>query len=213
MRIVGLPVGPLAVNCWLVIDDERGELAIVDPGDEAGRIASVVSETGCTPVAIWLTHAHFDHLGAVEELSAKYGVPVYLHESDLPLYDGAARQAASYGLRIDQPTAVPRSVREGDTVSVGALSFQVIHAPGHAPGHVVLYGHGVALVGDCLFAGSIGRTDLPLSDPAAMERSLGRLLQLPDDTRVFPGHGPETTIGAERRSNPFLTGAARLKVS
>src|SRR5690606_39625002 len=159
MRIVGLPVGPLAVNCWLVIDDESHQLAIVDPGDEADRIARAVDATGAEPVAIWLTHAHFDHVGAIEELVARYEIPVYLHQADLPLYTGAARHAAAYGLRIDQPTPETRPYGDGDEVTLGEVNFRVMHAPGHAPGHVVLHGNGVALVGDCLFAGSVGRTD------------------------------------------------------
>lgn len=213
MRIVGIPVGPLAVNCWLVIDGESRKLAIVDPGDESARIEAAVEKSGAEPAAIWLTHAHFDHVGAVEPLAAKYGVPVYLHEADLPLYNGAARQAAAYGLRIEQPTPEPLPFADGDEVYVGNLAFRVMHAPGHAPGHVVLHGNGVALVGDCLFAGSVGRTDLPLSDPMALAASLERITGLAADTRVLPGHGPETTIGAEHESNPFLTGAARLRAS
>ena len=119
-------------------------------------------------------------------------------------------QAAMYGLPFDQPDAPDVMLGDGDVLEVGGLRFEVLHTPGHAPGHVVFHGHGVALVGDCLFAGSIGRTDLPMSNPRDLAASLDRIVALPDDTVVYPGHGPVTTIGAEAASNPFLTGAARI---
>lgn len=211
--MIRLPLGPLQTNCWLVVDDERGQLAIVDPGEESELVVAAIEETGATPVAIWLTHAHFDHVGAVEELVRVFDIPVHLHAADAQLYGMCARQAAAYGLRIEQPTADTIPMVEGDELAVGDLRFTVMHAPGHAPGHVVLHGHGIALAGDCLFAGSIGRTDLPLSDPGALMESLQRITALPPETRVLPGHGDPTTVEAELRTNPFLTGAARLRVS
>jgi glyoxylase-like metal-dependent hydrolase (beta-lactamase superfamily II) len=135
---------------------------------------------------------------------------VYLHPLDQPLYGMASRQAAMYGLAFEQPPPADRTLGDGDVVRVGSLELAVMHAPGHAPGHVVFQGHGLAFVGDCLFAGSIGRTDLPLSNPRDLAASLDRIAALPDDTVVYPGHGPATSIGAEARTNPFLTGVARI---
>lgn len=213
MRVLALPVGPLQANCWLVVDDDARAVAIVDPGEDADRIIATVRETGATPAAIWLTHAHFDHVGGVAEVSSTFDIPVYLHPADAPLYAAAARQAAAYGLRIVQPDAPTQPLAEGDQVQVGSLRFRVMHAPGHAPGHVVFHGHGIALVGDCLFAGSVGRTDLPFADGHALMASLERIAALPPETQVLPGHGPPTTIGDELRTNPFLTGVARPLVS
>jgi hydroxyacylglutathione hydrolase len=140
----------------------------------------------------------------------RWEIPVYLHPFDEPLYAMASRQAAMYGLPFEQPEPADRALGDGDVLELGDLRFQVFHAPGHAPGHVVIHGHGVAFVGDCLFAGSIGRTDLPLSNPKDLARSLERIAALPEDTVVYSGHGPVTTIGEETRSNPFLTGLARI---
>jgi glyoxylase-like metal-dependent hydrolase (beta-lactamase superfamily II) len=201
-------VGPLEENAYLVIDESRGVSVVVDPGDEGERLVRAIERSGAKLEAIWLTHAHFDHLGAVAAVKRAWDVPVHLHPLDEPLYRTAAWQAANFGLAIDEPPPVDRAIAEGEPLTVGSLSFDVMHAPGHAPGHVVIHGHGIALGGDVLFAGSIGRTDLPLSSPADMQRSLSRFASLPEETRILPGHGPETTIGAERRGNPFLNGIA-----
>jgi glyoxylase-like metal-dependent hydrolase (beta-lactamase superfamily II) len=137
-------------------------------------------------------------------------VPVYLHPADQPLYDRGAMQAAVYGLPFEQPPAPDHALAEGDVVSVGSLDFDVLHVPGHAPGHVAFVRQGCMLGGDLLFAGSIGRTDLPLGSPAEMSASLERYVAaLPPETIVYPGHGPRTTLERERRTNPFLTGAVR----
>lgn len=211
MRIEQLPLGPLQANCYLVMDEAAGELVVVDPGDDAPRLLAAIDATGLRVAGVWLTHAHFDHVGALAELADAYtAVSIALHPDDAPLYAVAARQAASYGLRIADPPPYNRSLAEGDRVTVGSITFDVMHCPGHAPGHVIFVGDGVALVGDCLFAGSVGRTDLPFADPRQLAASLERIAALPPATRVLSGHGPETTIATERLSNPFLTGAARL---
>ena len=210
MRIESRTVGPFAENCYLVIDDESGRAVLIDPGDEGSRIVEMVSRSGATLDAIWLTHAHLDHIGAVNDVRTRYPVPVHLHPLDLPFYERLSAAAARmYGVPWDQPDAVPIPMAEGDTMQCGALRFTVMHVPGHAPGHVSFNGHGVALSGDLLFAGSIGRTDLPLSDPYAMDASLERFGSLPAQTIVHPGHGPITTIGKEIETNPFLSGRAR----
>ena len=210
MRIVQIPNGQFVENCYLVVDERAGECAIVDPGEEAGLILHKLAATSAKPVAIWLTHAHIDHVLGVPRVAAETGVPVWLHAADRPLYDAVPEQAAWFGLAAPALPPPDRTFAHGDTVRVGDLAFQVRHTPGHSPGSVSLVGPGVVLVGDVLFAGSIGRTDLPGGDFDTLIASIEReLLSLPDATIVYTGHGPETTVGHERRSNPFLTGAAR----
>jgi glyoxylase-like metal-dependent hydrolase (beta-lactamase superfamily II) len=208
-----LTVGPFEENCYLVTDEKTQRAVLVDPGDEAGRIIRVVRESGATLDAIWLTHAHIDHIGAVAAVKREWDVPVYLHPADAALYAAGERQAAYYGLDFEQPGAPERELAHGDRLRVGDLEFDVMHTPGHAPGLVVFHGNGVALAGDLLFAGSIGRTDLPLSNPVHMEASLQRIMsELRDEVVVHPGHGPSTSIGRERASNPFVNGQARVLV-
>jgi glyoxylase-like metal-dependent hydrolase (beta-lactamase superfamily II) len=204
LEIQQFEVGPLAENAWLVVDRPSGVAALVDPGDEAQRLIEAVDHSGARLEAIWLTHAHFDHIGAVGALRRHFAVPVWLHEADVRLFEAGPSQAAAWGIPFQGDAAPGCRFHEGEPVTLGTLSFDVLHTPGHAPGHVVLVGHGVAFVGDCLFAGSVGRSDLPLANPMDLNRSLARLAALPGDTRVLPGHGPETTIGRELRTNPFL---------
>ena len=211
MKVVPIPNGQFVENCYLVIDDAGGECAIIDPGEEAGLIAHKVATAGVKPVAIWLTHAHLDHILGVARLKADSGAPVYLHPGDRALYDHVPEQAVAFGMRAEPLPAPDRALAHGDVLKVGTLEFRVRHAPGHSPGSVVFEGQGVAFGGDVLFQGSIGRTDLPGGDFETLLRSIEReLLTLPDSTIVYCGHGPETTVGRERRANPFLTGAHRL---
>ena len=208
--ISGLTVGAFQENCYLLAEPTGTYCAIIDPGAEPERIIAAVERIGATPQAIWLTHAHLDHVGAISGLRRRWDVPVHLHPLDEPLYLLASRQAALYGLPFEQPEPPDRALGEGDVLELGTLRFTVMHAPGHAPGHVVFHGHGAAFVGDCLFAGSIGRTDLPMSSPRDLAASLDRIVALPDDTVVYPGHGPVTSIGNEVATNPFLNGMARI---
>jgi glyoxylase-like metal-dependent hydrolase (beta-lactamase superfamily II) len=204
-------VGPFEENCYLVADQSTGAAILVDPGDEPDRIVAMAARHGVTPSAVWLTHAHLDHIGAVAAVRRAWpGIPVSLHAADLPVYAYGAMAAARYGLPWEQPDPPDAAFADGDVLRLGALRFEVWHLPGHAPGHVAFIGEGVMFGGDCLFAGSVGRTDLPLSDPVAFTRSLRRILTLPDAVIVHPGHGPPTTIGAERVANPFLNGVARV---
>ena len=203
-------VGAFQENSYLLTDEHAGVTALIDPGADPERLISAIERAGTEPRAIWLTHAHLDHVGAIAGLERRWKLPIYLHPLEEPLYAMASRQAALYGLPFEQPPAADRALGEGDVLELGGFRFTVMHTPGHAPGHVVIHGHGIAFVGDCLFAGSIGRTDLPLSNPRDLARSLDRIVALPEDTVVYSGHGPATTIGAELRSNPFLTGAARI---
>ena len=210
MIVTQITVGAFQENCYLVADAEGHSAAIVDPGSDGDRIISIVEETGRKVEAIWITHAHVDHIGAIASVKRKWNVPVYLHPLDEPLYRVGGRQAQLYGVPYEEPPKPDRAFAEGDRLTLGKLTLDVMHAPGHAPGHVVIHGHGNALVGDCLFAGSIGRTDLPFSNPADLEASLKRIAALPAETVVHPGHGDITTIGEERLSNPFLNGSARI---
>jgi hydroxyacylglutathione hydrolase len=205
-----LTVGPLEENAYLVVDDTTRRAVLIDPGEEAERLLAAVREDRAELDAIWLTHAHMDHVGAIAGIVRVAPIPIYLHPRERPIYDSASQHAMVFGLRIEQPPPPDRELADGDMLYVGTLKFSVIHVPGHAPGHVAICGNGVAFVGDCLFAGSIGRTDLPLADGAQLERSLDRLCTLPDETIVYPGHGPATSIGREKRTNPFLTGAVRI---
>jgi hydroxyacylglutathione hydrolase len=198
-------VGAFQENSYLLSDDESLRGVLVDPGAEPERIREMVEGAGVTVESIWLTHAHLDHIGAVQALRERYRVPVLLHAADLPIYRRASQQAALYGLPFDQPDDPDAFIEEGEYLTLAGRRFQVMHTPGHAPGHVVFVGEGVMLGGDLLFAGSIGRTDLPLSDPARMEQSLARIATLSPELVVHPGHGPPTTIGDELETNPFLS--------
>ena len=210
MKIDVRTVGPFEENCYLVVDETTGRAVLIDPGDDGEQIVEMVGASGATLDEIWLTHAHIDHIGAINAVRRSYPVPVRLHPLDLPYYDQlSARAAQMYRVPWDQPDVTPVPIAEGDVVRCGALEFTVMHLPGHAAGHVSYNGHGVAMSGDLLFAGSIGRTDLPLSDPYAMDKSLERFSTLKAATHVYPGHGPATTIGRELETNPFLSGRAR----
>lgn len=200
-----LTVGPLQENCTLISDSDTQRAVLVDPGDEAERLMAALGDD--TLSAIWLTHAHFDHVGALAEIHRRWPVPVYLHPDDRPLLEHASASAAMFGLLLEQPTVQTLPLTPGQRLSFGAHEAECRFTPGHAPGHTAFYFADQALVigGDALFRGSIGRTDSPGGNHAQLLASIRReLLTLPDETRVLPGHGPETTIGNERRSNPFL---------
>ena len=205
-----LTVGAFQENCYLVVDSRSGKAVIVDPGGEGERLVEAVDRSGATLEAVWITHAHVDHVGAIASIKQRWDVPVYLHPLDRRLYEAAGRQAQVYGVQFEEPPPPDREFADGQHVKVGDVELSVMHAPGHSPGHVVIHGDGIALVGDCLFAGSIGRTDLPFSDPPQLAASLEKISALPPETVVYPGHGMDTTIAEERKSNPFLNGSARI---
>jgi hydroxyacylglutathione hydrolase len=213
LEIVPIPNGQFAENCYLVADRSRGSAVMVDPGEEAGRFLAELRRRKWSLEAIWLTHAHIDHIMGVAAVREAFPtVPIFLHPADRPLYDGLPQQARWMGFELETPPPADRELVAGEFVSVGGVSFEVRHVPGHSPGHVAFVGHGVILGGDVLFNGSIGRTDLPGGDMSTLMQSIqNEFLTRPDSTIVYSGHGPETTIGVERVSNPFLTGAYRLE--
>ncbi len=213
--ITSWTLGPFQENGYLVADPATGFAVIVDPGADGPRLVAAVQdlvrEHGLRIEAVWLTHGHLDHIGALAEIKAAFDVPIYLHPLDRPVFDYAPRAAAMYGLPWSPQPAPDREFADGQELAVGDLRFRVRHAPGHAPGHVVIHGHGVALGGDVLFQGSVGRVDLPMADPAAFSRTLEQMAALPPETTVYPGHGPPTTVARELASNPFLNGGARVR--
>lgn len=211
-----LPVGWLQCNCSVVGDPETREAIVLDPGDEVERIQEILARHSLTVRAIVNTHAHIDHVGGLRKLHDLTGAPVLMHGEDLELYRALEMQAAWIGMPVPEIASVDGLLREGDLVRWGRFAANVIHTPGHTPGSLCLHlstaGEGSAaecgklFAGDTLFAGSIGRTDLWGGSLDQIMRSLRtKLLALPDDTLVFPGHGPATTIGRERDSNPFLS--------
>jgi glyoxylase-like metal-dependent hydrolase (beta-lactamase superfamily II) len=210
MIVVPFVLGPFQENCYVVTDPDSGATAIVDPGADGDRLVAEIERLKHDVVAIWVTHAHVDHIGAIATVKRRWNVPVYLHPLDQPLYRVGCRQAQLYGIPYEEPPVADRGFAEGEDVDLGKLKVSVMHTPGHSPGHVVLYADGKALVGDCLFAGSVGRTDLPFSNAEQLEASLARIAALPAETVIYPGHGDTSTIGEERVSNPFLNGTARL---
>ncbi len=203
-------VGPFQENCYLVSDPDSDSMVIVDPGSEGGKIIAAVERSGKTPEAIWITHAHVDHIGGIAKIKRRWDIPVYLHPLDETLYRTGGAYAKMYEVPYEEPPDADIDLEEGQTLKVGSLELTVSHVPGHAPGHVMFYGHGNALVGDCLFAGSIGRTDLEFCNPFHLSASLERIVALPEATVVHPGHGEITTIGREKISNPFINGTARI---
>ncbi len=205
--VVGIPNGSFDENCWLLADSGTNQAVIVDPGEEADRFLAEIRSRGWTLSDIWLTHAHIDHVLGVAAVHAATGAPIHLHAGDRSLYEGLPQQAQWFGMSAAAPPPVDHWLSEGQILSVGAFKFEVRPVPGHSPGHVAFVGNGLIVGGDVLFAGSIGRTDLPGGDMSELEASIRReFYTLPNETRVLTGHGPETTIGEERRSNPFVRG-------
>ncbi|MCK4503797.1 MAG: MBL fold metallo-hydrolase [Desulfuromonadales bacterium] len=205
MILTTLPTGPLEVNCYIVGCEKTHQAAVIDPGGDVDSIMQLVQKHGLTVEVIINTHGHFDHVGGNRQLQDATGAQLLIHKDDIPLLAQAETHASVYGLQTESSPAPTGELVEGTDVRVGELSLQVFHTPGHSPGGVCLYVDGNLIVGDTLFAGSIGRTDLPGGDYQLLIANIKeKLLPLPEDTKVHPGHGPMSTIGAEKLHNPFL---------
>lgn len=207
MLIERLEVGIFCENCYLVACQETLEGVIIDPGDDADKILTRVEALKLKIKHILITHAHLDHVQALAEVKERVARPVFMHRDDQFLLDNLQVQAAAFGLTISRIPEVDQYINEGELIGFGNVSFNVLHTPGHSRGSVSFVTDGAAFVGDALFAGSIGRTDLPGGDFETLIASIrSKLFPLGDETVVYSGHGPETTIGREKASNPFLQG-------
>lgn len=204
MNVAKLVVGPLQTNAYLIWETPEAAV-LVDPGDEAAKVLSWLEAARVNLVAVLLTHAHFDHVGAVGEVVDKLNLPVYLHPKALPVYRRAAASAARWGFRIDQPPEDPVILLSAGELAVGP-GFEVFHLPGHCPGHLAFYNAASQAIfsGDLLFTGGVGRWDIPSADRETLAASIRKLFALPATTTVYPGHGPETTLAAECQSNPYV---------
>ncbi len=204
MFIQSLTVGPIQATCFIVGDEQTKEAVVIDPGDEARRIFSGLQKHSLTLKYIINTHGHFDHVGANKALKSLTGAPILIHQGDAPMLSGLSGSARMWGMQAED-SPPDQLIKDGDRITFGQITLQVIHTPGHSPGGISLYTPKVVFVGDTLFAGSIGRTDFPGGDYDLLISGVrNRLFVLGDDVQVFPGHGPDTTIGYEKKYNPFF---------
>jgi glyoxylase-like metal-dependent hydrolase (beta-lactamase superfamily II) len=202
-----LAVGPFAANCYIVGSSQTKQGMLIDPGAEAETVLKTVQQAGLTISVILITHAHVDHIGALREVQARTNARFFAHEAEKGfVFSAPMRMLTSIGVSpVKSPSSPDRVLKDGDHVDVGDLRFEVLHTPGHSSGGICLSGHGVVFSGDTLFNLGIGRTDFPgMSHERLIESIRDKLMVLPDETVVYPGHGPSTTIGRERRGNPFL---------
>ena len=203
--IKALAVGPMMSNCFVLGCERTREAAVIDPGDDTDRILLALADAKLKVRYIINTHGHFDHVGGNKRMKDATGADILVHPYDAPMLDATSSSAFSMGLRVENSPPPDRTIDEGDSVAFGDITLNVLHTPGHSPGCICLHTDGVVFVGDTLFAGSIGRTDFPGGDHELLISNVRKkLFVLGDDVRVFTGHGPETTIGRERRFNPFF---------
>ena len=204
MNVQKIVVGQLDVNCYIISDEATSEALIIDPGDEAERIIELIEVSRLKPEYIFFTHAHYDHVCAAKELHDRYKAIFLMHEKELTTYRRTMQLCISWGFSPEDFPEPEQTLKDGDILSVGNLSFTVLHTPGHTPGSICLHGENLLFAGDTLFRGSVGRTDLPGGDYELLSRSLERLMLLPRETKVMCGHNGETSIAEEIRYNPFL---------
>jgi hydroxyacylglutathione hydrolase len=205
LRVRTFTGGGFGQNGFLVSCGATGKGILVDPGAAVGEMLKAAEREGVEITDIVLTHSHIDHVDGVARAKRETGAPIHLHRDAEAMYKEVPAQAQWFGLQMEAPPPVDEYLKAGQTIRVGECELAVRDTPGHAPGHVILVGDGVAIVGDCVFNGSIGRTDLPGGDFQTLMESIRReILSLPDETVLYSGHGPETTVGHERVGNPFL---------
>jgi len=203
MFIKKFVVGPLECNCYLIVDEHSKEALVIDPGDEPDRIIDFIHENSLHIKHIVCTHAHFDHVGALSDIKQETGASIIIHQEEQEIYRNTREQAVLWGFEVDDLPEPDMFVSEGSELEIGGLRFKILHTPGHSPGGICLFGEGVLITGDTLFAGSVGRTDLFGGKLDTLKDSFKRLMSLPDQTEILPGHGPETTIGKEKKENFF----------
>ncbi len=207
MIIKQLAVGPIMANCYILGCGETRQAVVIDPGDEADRILMTLAKDKLKVTHILNTHGHFDHVGGNRKLKEATGAPILIHAGDAPMLAQLSAAAATFGLSAENSPEPDRHLSDGDEIAFGNLSLKVLHTPGHSPGSVSLYTDGKVFVGDLLFSGSIGRTDLPGGDYDTLIASVrNKIFPLGDDVTVYSGHGPETSVGREKRFNPFVGG-------
>lgn len=201
-----LVVGPLETNCYVVYCQDSLECAVVDPGADADRIFQLIARKSLKPALILNTHGHIDHIGANKNIKEKYNIPLYIHSADSPMLENVQQSEMAIFLGAMDSPSPDHLLNDGDKIKIGKSFLQVIHTPGHSPGSVSFLGDGFLLSGDTLFFGGVGRTDLPGGSWEDMESSIkNKILTMPDEMIVLPGHGPFTTVGQEKRANPFIT--------
>ena len=204
MIIKDLTVGPIMANCFIVGCEKTREAAVIDPGDDTDKILMTLAGLKLKVKYIINTHGHFDHVGGNKRMKDATGADILIHSLDAQMLDYISQSASAWGMNAEDSPPPDRMLKDGDEVKFGNITLKVIHTPGHSPGGISLYSDGFVFVGDTLFAGSIGRTDFPGGDFETLLSSIRKkLFVLGDDVRVFSGHGPETTIGAEKKYNPF----------
>ena len=211
-KIHALVVGQLQTNCYVI--ESLGHALVVDPGGEPERILRFIKDLNATTTRIVATHTHFDHVLGVDGVRKSTNTPFLIHRDDLPMLESMQSRVRQFmGFEVPPPPKVDGYLKDGESLNLGDETIRVLHTPGHSPGSISLSGYGYVLTGDALFNQSIGRTDLPGGDLETLVRSIReRLFKLDDETIVYPGHGPETTIGDEKLANPFVGKAARLQI-
>jgi glyoxylase-like metal-dependent hydrolase (beta-lactamase superfamily II) len=196
-------VGPLQVNCYVIADESSKKAAVIDPGDEPDMIMDIIEQNNFVVEYIICTHGHFDHTGAVVDIKRETGAKVVLHKDELQIYNSVKDMGAFWGFELEEQPEPDILIDEDTSIKIGEICFEIFHSPGHSPGGICLYGNGIVITGDTLFADSVGRVDLPYGDIEKLKQSFRRLMALPESTKVLPGHGPLTTIGKEKRDNLF----------
>ena len=205
LKYESVVVGPLETNCYLIHCSETSECAIVDPGAEASKILRLIASKELRPVILLNTHGHIDHIGANKEIKERFDIPLFIHRHDEPMLKSVQQSELSFILGAQDSPAPDKYLEDGQTIQVGQSSLKVIHTPGHSPGSVIFLGDGFLLSGDTLFFGGVGRTDLPGGSwPELVDSIKTKILTMPDEMPVLPGHGPFTSVGQEKRSNPFI---------